>query len=140
MVIEESVLIDAKMETVWEAFTDLSCWRDWVRVVTEIEGDGTDRMREGGTFRFCIRPFSLPIHIEPLVEEVVPRERVVWSGSKFGVFARHEFIFRETGDGVLLTSRETFSGAGSLMFPERTIRELTASILGDLKEAAEIMG
>lgn len=140
MVVEESVLIDARMEKVWETFTDLSCWQDWVRAA-EVEAGEGEHIEEGKKLKLCLRPFSFPVYIEPVVDEVTPHKRVVWSGQKYGVASRHEFIFENTGKGVRLTSRETFEGpaegAWRSVFPEKKIRELTTSILRDIKEAAE---
>ena len=102
---------------------------------------GSGRLEEGEKFSFCLRPFSVPLSIEPKIEEVVPREKVVWTGTKFGIFSRHEFLFQQVANGVLVTSRETFRGLpllfGSAAFPESTVRELTVGMLTDLKKAAE---
>ena len=68
-------------------------------------------------------------------------ERVVWSGSKYGIFARHEFIFEKIENSVRVASRETFKGMTvenmRLIFPAWRIRELTKSLLTDLKKASE---
>jgi len=68
-------------------------------------------------------------------------ERVVWSGSKYGIFARHEFTFEMLEDHVRVISRETFKGMTmenmKFIFPAWRIRELTKSLLTDLKEASE---
>lgn len=140
MTISESVLINADAGKVWETFTDLLCWKDWNTVMTDVSS-GSPVISEGETLRFCFRPFSVPLDLAPVVEEVVPYERVVWSGSKYGVTARHEFIFKKLKNGLLLTSSETFSGMPvrtfGFMFPEREIRELTVSLLDELKKASE---
>jgi hypothetical protein len=140
MVIEESVLINADLRAIWKTFTDLTCWADWNTVATGV-ASGSGRFEEGEKFTFCLRPFSVPIVIEPKIEEVVPREHVVWTGTKFGIFSRHKFLFQQVANGVLVTSIETFRGLplmlGGLTFPESTVRELTAGMLNDLKKAAE---
>jgi hypothetical protein len=96
---------------------------------------------EGASFRFCLRPFVFPLRVDPMIEAIVPNERVVWTGKKFGVFARHEFLFRKVENGVVVTSRETFQGLpvllGPLLFPLWRLRQLTATMLNDLKTAAE---
>jgi hypothetical protein len=140
MIIEESVLIDADLKDIWRTFIDLSCWADWNTMAgkaTSVSG----RIDEGERFSFCLRPFSVPIVIEPKIKEVVPREKVVWTGTKFGIFSRHEFLFQQVANGVLVTSRETFRGLpllfGGVTFPEGTVRKLTVGMLKDLKKAAE---
>ena len=140
MLIEESVLINGDLKTIWKTFTDLTCWADWNTVAGKVASD-SGRIEEGERFAFCLRPFSVPIMIEPKIEEVVPREKVVWTGTKFGIFSRHEFLFQQVANGVLVTSRETFRGLpllfGGMTFPESTVRELTVGMLNDLKNAVE---
>jgi hypothetical protein len=140
MTIEESVLIIADLKDIWKTFTDLTCWAEWNTVASKVES-GTGLIEEGERFAFCLRPVSVPIMIEAKIEEVVPREKVVWSGTKFGIFSRHEFLFQQVANGVLVTSTETFRGLpllfGGLTFPEDTVRDLTVGMLSDLKKAAE---
>ncbi len=140
MVIEESTTISASPDRVWKTFTDLTCWADWNTVMKDLSL-GTVCMKKGETFKFCIRPFMFPVPLELFMEEVIPNKLVVWSGSKFGIFARHEFIFKESGEKVIVISRESFKGITldnmSLLFPEKRIREMTKLLLKDLKKAAE---
>jgi hypothetical protein len=140
MLIEHSVAIHADINTLWNIFMDMTCWKDWSTVLGKVSSD-EERLKEGKVFTFCIRPFAIPIHIEPQVEEVVPGKRIVWSGKKYGIRARHEFIFREEKDCVVLTSREIFQSGPvkSLLFhlPGKKLRQLSEMLLKELKEAAE---
>jgi uncharacterized membrane protein len=140
MEIEHSITIDADIDTVWNIFTDLTCWKEWSTIL----GDSSsvhDILTEGKRFKFCIRPFALPVDVEPVVEEVVPGKRIIWSGSKYGIQARHEFIFSQTENSVILTSREIFQ-AGPFMkllfhVPKIKLHELSVKMLEELKEASE---
>lgn len=138
--ITESVLINASLKKVWDTFTDLTCWKNWNTVLCDISCEA-ERLTEGKRFRFCIRPFDIPVRIEPVVEEIVPENRIVWSGRKHGITARHEFTFKVEAGQVLLTSAETFSGAlfrtVKFIFPRRKIKELSRLMLYDIKSAAE---
>jgi len=140
MIIEESVLISAPLKKVWDTFTDLTCWRDWCTVLDDISAS-TDRITKGKSFKFCIRPFDIPIHLEPVVEEVIPEKRIVWTGTKLGVSARHKFTFEKKDGKTLLRSRETFSGfmisSMSFIFPKKKLQELSTMILQEIKEASE---
>ena len=140
MVIEEAILINADLATIWKTFTDLTCWDDWNTVATDA-ASGSGRLEEGETFTFCLRPFSVPITIEPKIEEVVPREKVVWSGGRFGITSRHEFLFQRARNGVLVTSREHFSGfpllLGGKPLTEKVSRDLVVLMLQQLKKACE---
>lgn len=140
MVIEESIIINASLEKVWDIFTDLTCWKNWCSVIEDVSADRT-RLEEGGSFKCCIRPFDIPMNLEPMVEELIPMDRIVWSGKKHGVSARHEFTFQNNGNGVLLTSREAFSGLFMsplmLLFPKKKLEELSGKMLREIKTAAE---
>jgi len=140
MVIEESVLINAALKDIWKTFIDLTCWADWNTVASKAASN-SGRIEEGERLSFTLRPISVPIMIEAKIEEVEPLEKVVWSGTKFGIFSRHEFLFQQISNGVLVTSRETFRGLpllfGRITFPEGTVRELTVEMLKDLKKATE---
>jgi hypothetical protein len=140
MIIEESVLINADLKNIWETFTDLTCWADWNTVACKA-ASLSGRLEEGERFTFCLRPFSVPIVVKPKIEDIVPREKVVWTGTKFGIFSRHEFLFQQVANGVLVTSREAFRGLlllfGGVACPEGMVRELTVGMLNDLKKSAE---
>jgi hypothetical protein len=140
MVIEESVLIHAPLEKVWETFTDLARYRAW-NTVMENPAFDVPQMRQGMGFRCSLRPFVFPVSIEPFVEELIPLKKIVMTGSKFCITARHEFLFEKSEEGVSVTSRESFGGITFVVFgfafPGWRIRELTMDLLRDLKEEAE---
>src|SRR5574340_965568 len=140
MVIEEDILINAPLEKVWKTFTDLTCWANWNSVLKDVSTDHGS-IEKGETFICSLRPFIFPVHFETFIEDVVLHKRVVWSGSKYGIFARHEFIFEKLEDHVRVFSRETFKGMTmenmKFIFPKWRISELTRSMLTDLKEASE---
>lgn len=140
MIIEHSITIKADMETVWNIFTDLTCWQDWNRVINDISSDH-DRLTEGKQFRFCVRPFNLPVYIEPVVNEIIPKQKVVWSGNKHGIRARHEFIFFRDENAVHLTSREEFRvNFVSRLYFHITIKKLhqmSIEMLQQLKDVSE---
>lgn len=140
MIIEESIVIRADIEKIWTTLTDLTCWKDWNSGLMDATGE-TGQLSSGEKFAFCIRPFVFPVRLRPVIEEVVPKERLVWKGWKFGIFSRHEFLLRQTEEGVLVISRETLRGLpvmfGRFSFPLWKVRELTARMLNDLKKAAE---
>jgi len=92
MVIEESIFIVSPILRVWNIFTDLTCWSEWNTVLEDVSSDG-QRITEGNRFRFCIRLFVTPVCFEPVIEEVVTCKRISWHGEKFGITARHEYIF-----------------------------------------------
>lgn len=140
MIIKESIKISAPMEKVWNTFTDLTRWTEWNTVMSDIVCDDVCLVNGKG-LSCCFRPFFFPVKVKIKVHEVVPFDRVVWSAQKKGLFAFHEFFFVEAEKGVVVTSKETFSGllssGGGFLLPEKKMRHLTKTFLHDLKKAAE---
>jgi hypothetical protein len=140
MIISESIVIDASLKKVWDIFTDLTCWKDWSTAVSNVSSE-TERLTEGTNFKFCIRPLIFPVNITPVVEEIVPRQRIVWSGSRHGITARHEFHFEEKNGKTLLTSREIFKinwfKRPFFYIPKKRLHKLSVLMMQDLKNACE---
>jgi len=142
VIIEESIFINAPINKVWQTFTDLTCWLRWNSVLKNVTTEQA-YIKKGKTFSCAIWLFLFPVYFEFFIEEVIPNDRIVWSGSKYGIFARHEFIFQTGEKGVRVTSKETFQGITieniSFIFPSWRIRGMTKSLLGDLKKASETL-
>lgn len=138
MEIAETIEINAGIEKVWNAFTDLTCWEEWNTVLRDIATESRS-IKEGNKFSCSLRFFSVPLFFEPEIKEVAPRQKVVWKGKKYGISSLHEFIFTEKDRRVLVRSRETFSGPilSEVLLPRREIRRLTRELLQDLKKASE---
>ncbi len=140
MIIEETINITAPLERVWDVFMDLTCWADWNTILTEVSSAETCLI-EGGKFNCCIRPYAFAVYFQPKVVEVIPKKKIVWTGSKYWITSLHEFFFEETPGGALIRSREKFSGLpvrlGGFLFPRKKLTALTTSFLEDLKQAAE---
>ncbi len=143
MIIEHSIKIDADIETVWNIFTDLTCWQDWNTVINNVSSDH-DELTEGKHFKFCVRPFNLPVYIEPRVHELIPKQKIVWFGKKHGISAHHEFIFSQEDNTVHLTSREKFrvNPLSRLYFriTMKKLHQMSIDMLQQLKDAAEGAG
>jgi len=140
MQIEHSIVIKSDISRVWKIFTDLTCWKHWSTVLGDSSSEAAT-LTEGKSFKFCIRPFALPIHVEPAVDELIPGKRIVWSGEKYGIHARHEFIFTESDTTVHVLSREIFTAPNvrKLLFhiPQKKLHALAIKMLHELKEEAE---
>jgi hypothetical protein len=141
MVVEESVIINADSADVWKIFTDLTGWKDWNRTARYLWSDSLT-MTEGVHFRFRLHLFSVPVVVDPVIEKVALRERVVWSASTFGLTSHHEFLFEQVENGLLVTSRETLSGAPVIVarrtFLEKRFRKLAHAMLIELKNVCEL--
>ena len=140
MEIIETVTILSEMDRVWDIFTDLSRWDQWNHSMKEkARREGRYFISEGQRLSLKIRLYALPFSIKPLVEYVVPHDQVVWSARKFGVSAKHEFLFTDLGGAVMVVSRERFVGLRPflMLLPRAGIRKITATMLKELKKKAE---
>jgi len=139
--IEESVLIDAPREVVWEAFTDLACWADWNSVLTAVRPAPDPRLTGGSGFSCSLSPFGVALPFSVRVELAEAPSRLLWVGARWGVRGRHWFLFADQEDGTRCESVEDLTGptvalAGPL-FPTWRFRELTRRFLRDLRAEAE---
>ncbi len=95
----------------------------------------------GSEVRCCFRHLFFPVKAEIKVEEVIPYESIVWSARKKGFLARNRFSFQRQDRGVLVTSRESFTGffvkAFGFFLPVKRMRSMIAAFLKDLKTASE---
>jgi hypothetical protein len=141
MVIGDSIVIHAPLAAVWETFTDVSNWKDWNSVLANYSDVGNSCLSPENRCTWCIRPFAIPVYFEPVIEEIVPYERIVWRAKKFGIAARHEFFFKQEDSSVRLESREAFAKSAPLYFVAFVFRfkleALTHTFLSDVKKAAE---
>ena len=141
MIIKASVLINASIDNVWATFTNLTSWKRWNTVLENVSVDMPKELTVGGKLNFCVRPFTVPVRLEAEVEDVLPGKRIVWAARKFGVLAKHEFLFEDSVDGVKVTSIEKFTGfrlavAGFGLSKGRLL-DLTTLLLDELKKASE---
>ena len=140
MEIVEEIFINATVKKVWETFTDITCWTNWNTVMTDVNSQ-QNYLTDGSHVKCNFCPFLFPIKIKMEIEEVVPFERIVWSARKKGLSARHEFFFKKHEKGVMLRSREIFTGllikTSGFLLTQKKMKSLTATFLRDLKRAAE---
>lgn len=141
MVIKESIVIDAPVKTVWQVFTEVENWSEWNTVCRECRLEDGDAMEEGACLSFELTPLLLPLRIAPVIETYEAGKEITWSGSKWGIHARHTFVFSPVNGGTRLESREVFSGAlfwaARLTGMPGRLHELTSRLLSAIKAEAE---
>ncbi len=140
MIVEESILINADLDKVWDTFTDLTCWKNWNNVIRDVESE-SNCLTSGCRLVCNFRPFFFPINVCIEIQEVKNKKSISWYAKKMGLFAEHLFDFKETKNGILVTSREVFNGFFvrniGFIVPKQKIQSLTREFLNDLKSAAE---
>ncbi len=141
MMIREVIKINAPVETVWQVFTETGNWSDWNTVCRDCRLENGEAMAKGGCLSFALSPFIFPVRIAPVIERFIEGKIVTWSGSKWGIHARHTFLFKRVDDWTSLESVETFSGP--MLWPARVagvqtrLHELTKKLLSAIKTEAE---
>jgi hypothetical protein len=139
--IEEDIEIQASIEQVWQVFSMMEEWKNWNTVCRECCYITGDRLAEGTCFSFVLTPYYLPLKVIPRVVRCDPGEYVVWEGSRLGIHARHEFVFKQKKDAILLTSIESFHGpllwlCRLLKIPAR-LHRLSRRMMSAMKQQAE---
>jgi len=142
MIIEAKIQINAPLQTVWNVFSNITNWDDWNPVCRECRFVEGDTMVQGSCISFELNPLVFPIRIAPVVQHCEPGKKVIWTGSRMGIYAEHEFLFHENDTGVELLSIESFKGpmlffARIIGLPSR-LHKLTIRLLEAIKAEAEL--
>jgi hypothetical protein len=119
---------------VWRLHTSVNAWTTWQTDITEAHIEG--RIEPGVSFNWS--SFGFPV--TSTVYEVTDHARVLWGGAASGITGIHEWIFRETADGVHVVTNESFSGDPFDADRENMQQVLDASLVAWLdhrKRAAE---
>ena len=95
MIITEQITINAPLERVWQVFANIADWEKWNSVCRDCCFLSGAEIAPGACLAFTLRPYYLPIEIQPKVTKCVPRREVVWEGQRLGVHAVHRFAFQE---------------------------------------------
>jgi len=141
MIISASVRINAPLSTVWDVFTDINNWKEWNPVCLECRLEEGDAMGSGSCFSFELNPLIVPVRIKTVIDQFEPGKKVVWSGSRLGIYAEHTFTFHKISNHVLLQSKESFSGpmlffAKLIGVPSR-LHTLSIRLIDAIKRKAE---
>jgi len=144
MEIRETILIRAPVETVWRVFTDIENWQMWNTVCRDCRLEEGSALEEGACISFSLSALIFPLRIAPVVEARRENKTIVWSGGKWGIHARHAFLFRHAGDNgkwTELESIEAFSGpllwAARIAGMHRRLHRLTLKLLEAIRQEAE---
>ncbi len=141
MIIEEKIRIRAPLSRVWEVFANLAAWGRWNSVCQDCCLVSGAEMAVDTCFSFKLRPYYLPIEVQPRIIKCEAGREVIWEGRRLGVHAVHRFEFQGDGDDVILTSTEEFGGPlfflCRLLFIPQKLHQLSIQLLQDIKNAAE---
>lgn len=109
-VIETHETIDASPEQVWKVLSDLEGVEKWNPVIVSVEGRAV--VGENIAFQMVLPGGAKSSH-KPKIIEATPHRALRWEGTVGAAWlarAVHEFHLRPSGEGTVLTHKETFTG------------------------------
>jgi uncharacterized protein YndB with AHSA1/START domain len=96
--------IAAPLERVWDLHTNVEQWPTWNAEITAARLDGS--FVPGSPFTWTSYDFT----VTSTIYEVEHHARTLWGGAAQGITGTHEWLFERTGDGVRVTTNESFAG------------------------------
>ncbi len=137
LVAHGSILINAKLDRVWRLQTNINYWSEWQPDVVAAQLQG--KLAVGAVFHWR----ASGVNITSRIDELVPRQRVSWTGDSLGMHAIHNWEFEQRDDGILVRTEESISGwlaqIIGLFLPHYLDKALDQS-LQTLRDAAELRG
>jgi uncharacterized protein YndB with AHSA1/START domain len=104
LVARKEIFIQATPETVWRIQTDINAWKEWQPDISKSQIE--DVFSTGAIFRWTSGGFA----VTSTLQEVVPQERIAWTGKALGSQARHIWTFKLQTGGTLVTTEESMEG------------------------------
>ncbi|MDH2426415.1 SRPBCC family protein [Sphaerisporangium sp. TRM90804] len=109
VVSRHSVTVTASADTVWRILTDIDAWTTWLPEIPYAHIETPGPLAPGSVFRWS----AAGMEIESTVAQVWPRDRLVWrgyGGGQDGVLGVHVWALTPAGDGVEVSTEESFAG------------------------------
>jgi uncharacterized protein YndB with AHSA1/START domain len=128
------IQIAASPERVWDLLSNIDRWPRWNALVQTAVLSGP--LQPGNVFKWK----SKGLTIVSTLQEVVPNERLTWTGKAFGTQAIHMWEIEPTDQGVVLLTEESFDGWLPRLMPktmQRTLDETLPAWLKTIKSEAE---
>ena len=100
----KELFIEAPVEKVWNIQTDIERWSEWQSDITSATLQG--KLAAGTTFKWKASGLS----IVSTLHTVNPNHEIGWTGVSLGMFAIHNWTFKEQDNGTLVTTEESLSG------------------------------
>lgn len=126
--------IDAPVQTVWAALSDLQRWPEWYEDVSTLRMEGP--LAPGTGFRW--KAGGMTIRSE--LVEVGPTSRIAWTGRTLGVLAIHVWQLDPLETGTQVTTEESFEGVLPRLLPglmRRTLEKSLDMSITRLRKACE---
>ncbi len=135
VITQDEIVIAAGLNTVWSLLADIATWPDWQH---EIERASLDTpLGIGAIFHWS----TAGLAITSTVAELIPHERIAWSGPIDGIMHVHVWSIIPVKDGgVRVQTDESWNGERARLDREsmqRALDQCIRSWLESLKRRAE---
>lgn len=104
VVAHHEIDIAAPLEKVWDLHTNVEEWPTWNAEVSTAKLEGA--FAPGRSFTWTSYDFT----VTSTIYEVENGARTLWGGAAQGIMGTHEWRFERAGDGVRVTTTESFAG------------------------------
>jgi uncharacterized protein YndB with AHSA1/START domain len=104
VVAADEIEIAASPEAVWDVLTDLESWPRWNSDVKSMSVEGA--LAKGTVFRWRAGPGT----ITSTIQDAQPPTVIAWTGTTFGIKARHIYRLEPRGEGTLVHTEESYQG------------------------------
>lgn len=96
--------IPVPLDIAWDVQINIAEWSKWNTEISRVQLNGP--VAPGTTFRW--KAGGAPIISE--IQEVIPKQRITWTGRMLGIRAIHSWTFEKREDGVQVKTEESFEG------------------------------
>ena len=104
VVAADEIEIVASPQAVWDVLTDLESWPRWKSDVKSMSVEGA--LAKGTVVRWRAGPGT----ITSTIQDVRPPTLIAWTGTTFGIKARHVYRLEPRGEGTLVHTEESYEG------------------------------
>lgn len=133
--------IHAKPEVVWDILIDARKWHTFYKgIQSPVEYADTTAtvLRNGLAFKM----HTMGLHLEPVIREFVPNERMAWEVRRSNLTAYHAWVIVPTANGCRLITPEAQNGFLTFLqkvFQPNKLLKLHDTWIKQIKERAEKM-
>src|SRR3954462_10959913 len=96
--LEHSTVAQCKVESAWQAFTEVERWPEWSKLFSRATWIGGQAWEKNSALLLEVAQPAAKVRAE--VSEVSPPNRATWVGNVMGVTIKHSFNFVPQDDGA----------------------------------------
>jgi uncharacterized protein YndB with AHSA1/START domain len=126
VVAETELEMQATPDAVWDVLTDVEGWPTWNPDVKSASLQGG--FAEGSTFRWKAGPGT----ISSTIQRVERPSLIAWTGTTFGIKARHVYVLEGRATNTLVRTSESYDGLVARLFRRQLRKTLDRALVDGL--------